>query len=253
MSLTALSCLWEHAQLPACAASFDHQTSLPPFSTTDKTLQLLLPRQWCLQRHGEVLRTCLHCGLQVWVIGGALWLELLPALATYHLGWTPEMRSAAAIAVTVTPIVVAPVWWIVRRDPYDTAASSDAVHAAVDGASATIAHYNAAAGVGVVLWVLTLVHVAANSSGLASAVATALRDPAASPAVAASVILAADAAGLWLSLVLFAAIEDGWAHAARVLAGSLVVGPGAAASLYLANVRERRIGLAAMQSLRKME
>jgi len=74
-----------------------------------------------------------------------------------------------------------------------------------------------------------------------------------SPSIAPSVILAADAAGLWLSLVLFAAIEDGWRQAARVLMGSFIVGPGAAAALYLANVRERRIGLAAAQSLRKTE
>ena len=187
---------------------------------------------------------------QVWVIGGALWLELLPALGTYHMA-TPELRAAAAVAAVFVPIAVAPLWWLVRRDPKD--ASSDRVPAAVEGASATIAHYNAAAGVGVALWALTLIHVAAHASELGSALSVAFRRPLTSPSVAPSAILAADAAGLWLSLVLFAAIEDGWRHAARVLAGSLIVGPGAAVSLYLANVRERRIGLAAAQSLRKME
>ena len=186
----------------------------------------------------------------MWVIGGALWLELLPALGTYHMG-TPELRAAAAVAAVFVPIAVAPLWWMVRRDP--KRAGSDGVNAAVEGASATIAHYNAAAGVGVALWALTLIHVASNFSDLGSAIATALRGPLTSPAVAPSVILAADAAGLWLSLVLFAAIEDGWRQASRVLAGSFIVGPGAAAALYLANVRERRIGLAAAQSLRKME
>ena len=187
---------------------------------------------------------------QVWVIGGALWLGLLPALGTYHLG-TPELQSAAAVAAVFVPIAVAPLWWTVRRDP--RTAGSDGVASAVEGASAAIAHYNAAAGVGVALWAMTLVHIASHASELGSAIATALRSPLTSPAVAPSVILAADAAGLWLSLVLFAAIEDGWGQATRVLAGSFIVGPGAAASLYLANVRERRIGLAAAQSLRKME
>ena len=83
---------------------------------------------------------------QVWVIGGALWLGLLPALGTYHLG-TPELQSAAAVAAVFVPIAVAPLWWTVRRDP--RTAGSDGVASAVEGASAAIAHYNAAAGVGV--------------------------------------------------------------------------------------------------------
>jgi len=187
---------------------------------------------------------------QVWVIGGALWLELLPALGTYHCN-TPELRSAAAVAAVFVPIAVAPLWWLVRRDPKTS--NTAGVNGAVEGASATIAHYNAAAGVGVALWALTLIHVAGHFGDLRSVIDRTLHSPVTSPSIAPSVILAADAAGLWLSLVLFAAIEDGWRQAARVLMGSFVVGPGAAAALYLANVRERRIGLAAAQSLRKSE
>ena len=184
----------------------------------------------------------------MWVIGGLLLLNLIPALGTYHFG-TPELRSIAAIGAVFVPVAVAPLWWLVRRESEDTAS----IHGAADGASAAIAHYNITAGVSVALWVLTLIHVVNNSTALLSDLATAARNPAASPGIAPSIILAADAAGLWLSLLLFAAIEDGWAQAGRVFAGSAIVGPGAAVALYLANVRERRIGVGATQSLKKLE
>ena len=107
----------------------------------------------------------------MWVIGGALWLGLLPALGTYHLN-TPELRSAAAVAAVFVPIAVAPLWWTVRRDP-----KTAGFNGAVEGASATIAHYNAAAGVGVALWALTLIHVAGNFSDLRSVIDRVLHSP----------------------------------------------------------------------------
>ncbi len=180
-----------------------------------------------------------------------LLLNLVPILGTYHFG-TPELRSAAAIAAAFVPVAVAPLWWLVPRDP-DIAGATDGVHGAADGASAAIAHYNLAAGVGVALWALTLIHVASHSTELLSDLAIAARNPAAKSGVAPNVILTADATGLWLSMILFAAIEDGWGKAGRVLAGSFIVGPGAAVALYLANVRERRIGVGATQSLKKLE
>jgi len=117
----------------------------------------------------------MHCRhSQVWVIGGALWLGLLPALGTYHCN-TPELRSAAAVAAVFVPIAVAPLWWTVRRDPKTAGVAG--LNGAVEGASATIAHYNAAAGVGVALWALTLIHVAGNLSDLRNVIDRILHSP----------------------------------------------------------------------------
>ena len=138
----------------------------------------------------------------MWLIGSLLLLNLVPILGTYHFG-TPELRSTAAIAAAFVPVAVAPLWWLVRRDPGD-AAAVDSVHSAADGASAAIAHYNLAAGVGVALWALTLIHVASDSTQLLSDLAVAARNPAASSGIAPNLILAADATGLWLSMILFA-------------------------------------------------
>ena len=153
------------------------------------------------------------------------------------------------------PAVVATLW-PTRSGPRRTSAGGGAnggVESAANAASAAVAHYNIAAGMGIVLWVLTLVDLINKGPVALEAFTQMLQNPEATRASAANALLAVDTAALCLGLLVFAAMEDGMAMATRVVAGSVLLGPGAAISLYLANVRERRIGVAVTHSLRKAD
>lgn len=197
---------------------------------------------------------------QVWVIGAALWVQLLPALGSYLFD-SMQLRSFAAVLEIFAPTLVALAWNGVRADPTQEEAAGKGISgtrngliaAAADGASAAVAQYNITAGIGLSLWALTLIQLVNEAPTLGQTLAQMLWDPARSAGSAANAFLAVDAAGLWVALLGFTAAEDGFAAAARVVAGSALVGPGAAVALYLGNVRERRVGKAATRSLRKLE
>lgn len=194
----------------------------------------------------------------MWVIGAALWLQLLPALGCYLLK-SAQLRSHAAVLEFFAPIAAALAWNGMRRDYSEEqvagkdSSGNSAIAAIVDGTSAAVTHYNITAGIGIMLWALGLVHLINEGPTLGLTLARMLREPASSAGSAANAILSADAVGLWVALLGFAAAEDGFVVAAWVAAGSALVGPGAAVALYLGNVRERRIGSATIRKLRKLE
>ena len=103
---------------------------------------------------------------QVWVIGAALWVQLFAALSSCLLT-SPQLRTAAATAEVFAPAAAALIWIAVPTQPNNEAIKDPVgnghsngnreVSAAADGASAAVAHYNIAAGVGLSLWALTLI------------------------------------------------------------------------------------------------
>ena len=204
---------------------------------------------------------CTHVP-QVWIIGAALWIQLFAALSSCLLT-SPQLRAAAAVAEVFAPAAAALVWITVPTHSNSKAVKCltscvisnghRVVSAAADGASAAVAHYNIAAGIGLSLWALTLIELANQAETLLPTLARWMLHPPLSQGSAANAILFIDGAGLWVALLGFAAAEDGFAVAAQVAAGSLLAGPGAAIALYLGNIRERRIGRAVTSALRKSE
>lgn len=203
----------------------------------------------------------LICSLleQAWIIGAALWLQL-PIVLGSTLFSSPKLRSAAAIANVFVPASVALIWTAI---PTQTNRKSDGstngiisktiAAAAADGASAAVAHYNIAAGIGLCLWAITIIELINQWGTLLGTLSQWVQQPGLNPGTAANAVLSVDGVGLWVALLGFAAAEDGFKVMMKVAAGSMLVGPGAAIAMYLGNVRERRIENTVTVSLRKVE